>query len=235
MSSMHAHGRPAQSIGRFAVTVAVVAVAVGSTAALSAGPHQSGTNLERPPTWKTRYDTTGAVERSHVVMRPGWHINPGPAGIFWDPSRFAAGNFSVTSTIFLFPAGQGEPPSRVDEPYGLLIGGTNLERPDLRYVTFLLRNDGRFHVATHAGDRTTEVLPWTEHKALSIWVDGSTGTAKNTLAVDATADRVAFFINDEEVASVPRASLPVDGIAGLRAGADLSLHVTDLVIGPNRR
>jgi len=46
---------------------------------------------------------------------------------------------------------------------------------------------------------------------------------------------VVFFVNDEEVGFVPRARLQVDGIAGLRAGMGLSLHITDLVIGPNRR
>lgn len=38
----------------------------------------------------------------------------------------ATSNYSVTSTIFLLPAGQGDPPARVDAPYGLLRAGADL-------------------------------------------------------------------------------------------------------------
>jgi len=214
----------------------ITIVAALATATLLAGVgEQSGTNLQRPPTWKARYDEAGSAERTQLVMRPGWHINPGAAGIFWDPGRFAAGNFSVTSTIFLFPAGQGDPPSRVDAPYGLLLGGGNLDGASPAYTTFLLRNDGQFQVASRAGSTTSDVVPWTGHKTIAVWETGGSGTARNVLAVDVTAETVTFFVNDEQVASVPRSGLPIEGTVGLRAGEGLSLHITDLVIGPNRR
>ncbi len=213
--------------------LAVAIVLLGPAAGALHG--QSGKNLERPPTWKARYDAGVSSDRAHVVMRPGWHINPGAAGIFWDPGQFADGNYSVTSTIFLFPPGQGDPPSQVDAPYGVLLGGSNLDGPSPSYLTFLLRNDGRFQVTVEHAGGTREVLPWTAHKAIAVWADGSEGTARNVLAVNVTETTVAFFVNDEPVGSVPRAGLRLEGVVGLRAGDGLSLHITDLVIGPTRR
>jgi hypothetical protein len=213
----------------------LAAAVISAPVAAAALGGQSGTNLERPPTWKARYDERDVVGRSHVVMRPGWHINPGAAGIFWDPGRFAAGNYSVSSTIFLFPPGQGDPPSRVDAPYGLLAGGANLDGPNPAYVTFLIRNDGRYQVVARTGGTARDVVPWTPHKAIAVWAEGSDGTARNVLALDVTDTTVTFFINDEPVGSTARAGLGLEGIVGLRAGDGLSLHVTDLTIGPNRR
>ena len=168
-------------------------------------------------------------------MRPGWHVHPGPAMILWDAGRFATGNYSVTSTIFLFPAGQGDPPAQVEAPYGLLLAGADLEGSGATYVSFMLRNDGRFRVARHDAEAVEEIVAWAENEAIVTWKASSDGTAKNVLAVDATAESVSFWVNDEQVASLPRAELPLDGIVGLRAGADVSLHITDIAIGPNRR
>jgi len=206
-----------------------------AVAAVTGMTTQSGRNLQPPPTWRARYDDAAAGERVHVVMRPGWHINPGPAGIFWDPGKFAEGNFSVTSTIFLFPAGTGDPPAQVEAPYGMLFAGRDLDAAAPAYATFLLRNDGTFRVARHTGGAIEELVGWSPHDAIVTWAEGDEGTAKNTLAVDATDDSVTFWVNDQQVAALPRAEVPVDGVVGLRAGAGVSLHITDLVIGPNRR
>ena len=241
MSMNHA---TATAAGRTGATILMVVAAVtlagsGAMAAVAAAPHaaavQSGQNLEKPPTWKVRYDDRSAGERAYEVMRPGWHVHSGPAGILWDDGRFAAGNYSVASTIFLFPAGQGEPPSQVEAPYGLLLAGEGLEGSGARYVSFMLRNDGSFRVARHTGNQIQEIVPWTASEAIATWTESTEGTAKNLLAVDATIESVTFWVNDEHVASLSRAELPMDGIVGLRAGADVSLHITDIAIGPNRR
>lgn len=196
---------------------------------------QAGENLEKPPNWRARYDDGTEGERGYVVMRPGWHVNPGPAGVLWDPGSSARGNYAVTSTIFLFPPGQGEPPSQVDAPYGLVLAGEHLGGENPSYVSFLLRNDGSFRVARHVGGETHELVGWTPHDAIAVWTQESEGTAKNVLGVDAGGEAVAFWVNDEQVASLPRSDLPMAGIVGLRAGEGLSLHITEIAIGPNRQ
>lgn len=230
-----AHRRIVTALLVSLVAVPGVSSAAGRAPDDASAATQSGRNLEPPPTWRARYDDAGAGERVHVVMRPGWHINPGPAAIFWDAGRSAGGNFSISSTIFLFPAGTGDPPAQVDQPYGLLFAGSDLDAAVPSYVTFLLRNDGSFRVARHDGGGTEELIGWSPSEAIATWEEGDQGTAKNTLAVDATDETVTFWVNDQQVASLPRADVPVDGVVGLRAGDGVSLHITDLVIGPNRR
>ena len=227
------------ALARFArygvLAQAAAGVAFLSLVVAAPATAQSGVNFERPPTWQARYDNGAAGERDYVVMRPGWHVNPGASGIFWDPGSFAGGNYAVSSTIFLFPAGQGDPPSEVDAPYGLVLAAQDLEGTAPSYITFLLRNDGSFRIAHHEGDETHEIVAWTMHDAVAVWTAQSEGTAKNVLGVDATEDAVTFWVNDEQVSSWPRAELELSGIIGVRAGEGLSLHISDIAIGPNRR
>ena len=220
---------------RALVTAVVVAAAMAVAAAVAA---QSGRNLERPEHWKVRHDdAAGAEERRFVVMRPGWHIFAGPGGLFWDPGSFASGSYGVSSTIYLFP--EGDPTesgsTRVDSPYGVFLAGRDLEGDAPAYVSFQLRNDGRFRIARHAGARTEELVPWTGHASIAALDETAAGPVENVLAVDVRDDAAVFYVNDSRVAELPREGLPLDGVIGLRAGAGLSLHVTEIAIGPNRR
>ncbi len=160
--------------------VAAVAVVV-STAATPVFA-QSGRNLERPAHWKVRFDDVdGAGERRFVVMRPGWHVVAGPGGLLWDPGSFALGSYGVSSTIFLFPEGDPERSgsTRLDSPFGLFLGGRDLEGEASAYLS--------------------------------------------------------FQVDEEMVGELPADQLRLEGVVGLRAGEGLSLHVTEIAIGPNRR
>ena len=201
-------------------------------------PAQSGHNLERPGHWKARYDDRPTVaERRFVVMRPGWHVFAGPGGLFWDPGSYASGAFAVSSTIFLFPEGDPEQSgsTRLDSPFGLFLGGSELEAGGARYVAFELRNDGNFRIAEHSGGKSRDLIPWTAHDAVVTSNAETTGPVKNVLAVDVRGDRTVFHLNDRAIAELPGERLTLDGVIGVRAGAGLSIHVTEVDIGPNRR
>ena len=215
----------------------VAGLAFVATLLAAPGAAQSGHNLDRPEHWKARYDDGApAPERRFVVMRPGWHVFAGPDGLFWDPGRFASGAYSVSSTIFLFPEGDPEQSGsvRLDSPYGLFLGGRALDEEDAAWVAFELRNDGRFRIAEHSEGDVRDLAPWTAHDAVETLAVDAHAPLKNVLSVDVREDRVVFFVNESEVAALPRDRLPADGVIGLRAGAGLSLHVTEIAIGPNR-
>ena len=201
-------------------------------------PAQSGLNLERPGHWKARYDDgTTASERRFVVMRPGWHVFAGPGGLFWDPGSFASGNYAVSSTIFIFPEGDPDQSgsTRLDSPFGLFLAGNDVEGASPNYLTFEIRNDGHFRVAEHSGGKKNDLVSWTGHDAVETLATGATGPLENVLGVDVRGDRAVFYVNDIQVAELPAGELPLDGAIGLRAGAGLSLHITEIAIGPNRR
>ena len=199
---------------------------------------QSGYNLERPDHWKARYDDgTSAPERRFVVMRAGWHVFSGPGGLFWDPGSFASGAFAVSSTIFLFPEGDPDQSgsTRLDSPLGLFLAGSDLEADRAHYVAFELRNDRPFRIAEHSGGKTRDLVPWTEHDALVTMGAEASGPVKNVLAVDVRGDRTVFYLNDAQIAELPGNQVALDGVIGVCAGAGLSVHVTEVEIGPNRR
>lgn len=219
-----------------ALCPAVVAVAtLVAPAAVSA---QSGHNLERPEHWRVRYDGSAEpAERNFVVMRPGWHVYAGPGGLLWDPSRFASGNYAVKCTFYLFPKGDPERSgsTRVDTPFGLFLGGRNLEGDKPTYVSFQIDNAGRFRIARHTGDEFQELTPWTTHDAVSVLDDPATSPAENVLEVDIRGEQTFFYISGDVVAELPSDELDLNGLVGLSAGEGLSLHITEIAIGPNRR
>ena len=214
------------------------AVAIAAMAAPATMSAQSGHNLERPEHWKVRYDGSAeAVERNFVVMRPGWHVYAGPGGLLWDPGRFASGNYAVKSTIYLFPEGDPERSgsTRLDSPFGLFLGGSDLEGEAPEYVSFQIDNAGRFRIARHVGDEIREVSPWTGNDAVAVLNESATSLAENVLEVDVRGEQTIFYIGGELVAELPSEDLDLDGALGVRAGEGLSLHITEIAIGPNRR
>ena len=214
------------------------AVAVAAMVVPAAASAQSGQNLERPEHWKVRYDGSDeATERNFVVMRPGWHVYAGPAGLLWDPGRFASGNYAVKSTIYLFPKGDPERSgsTRVDTPFGLFLGGSDLEGDKPTYVSFQIDNTGQFRIARHTGDEMQELAPWTAHDRVTVLDDPATSPAENVLEVDIRGEQTIFYIGGEAVADLPSDELELNGLIGLAAGEGLSLHITEVAIGPNRR
>ena len=216
-------------------TAAIAAAILVMPLALSA---QSGHNLERPEHWKVRYDGSDeAAERSFVVMRPGWHVYAGSGSLLWDPGRFASGNYAVKSTIYLFPEGDPERSgsTRVDTPFGLFLGGRGLEGDEPTYVSFQIDNAGRFRIAEHTGDGVEDLVPWTGDDALAVLADPATSPAENALEVDVRGEQTIFYIGGETVARLASEDLDLSGVVGLVAGEGLSLHITEIAIGPNRR
>ena len=214
-----------------AVAVAILVMPLAASA-------QSGHNLERPEHWKVRYDSSDeAAERNFVVMRPGWHVYAGPGGLLWDPGRYASGNYAVKSTIYLFPEGDPERSgsTRVDTPFGLFLGGRDLKGEAPTFVSFQIDNAGRFRIARHTGDEVQDLVPWTGNDAVAVLADPATSPAENVLEVDVRGEQTTFYIGGEPVAELPSADLSLDGLIGLSAGEGLSLHITEMAIGPNRR
>ncbi|HWQ03102.1 MAG TPA: hypothetical protein VNL38_01355, partial [Candidatus Nitrosotenuis sp.] len=88
-----------------------------------------------------------------------------------------------------------------------------------------------FLVKQRNGKTTADLIPWTAHPAITKH-DGSDRTAKNILAVEVMKELVSFQVNGREVASLPRAKVAAEGIAGLRVNHHVNVHVTYLHLIP---
>ena len=145
--------------------------------------------------------------------------------ILWSPENTAEGAYRAEAKIPLMK------PSAHAEAFGLFVGGSDLDGPGQDYLYFLIRQDGRYLVKHRAGEETHTIVPWTESPAV---LKGSEdGSVANTLAVEVTAEEMAFLVNGQEVQRMPRPEYAqLDGIVGLRVNHRLDLHVESLAITP---
>lgn len=153
------------------------------------------------------------------TMAPGWHITTRPGVTLYEPTYAARGRFVLESEVFLFPGTSAD-------GFGIFAGGRDLEASG-SYVAFLIRRDGSAAIEVVEKGQHTLRQPWTKVAAI---LPGNTSgdPIKNILRVEAEASKVAFRVNGTHVAELPRDAASLDGIVGLRIGADLNLHVTNL-------
>lgn len=206
--------------------VLVVLVAFSSSSAVAAQD-----TLERPEGWQVRFDTPDRSEddlEMFVDMPPGWHVTSGPPAVYWGPEMEASGNFRVEMEVFLFDPGERR------EAFGIFVGGQAMDGDDIEYSYFLIRNGGEFIVKRRKGPEAPTVLPWTAHDAVLSFADREEGgaTIKNVLVLEAGPQAVRFLVNGQEVADLPRADFPSDGVYGFRVNHGLNLHVSKLEKSP---
>lgn len=182
-----------------------------------------------PPGWKwvpdapvALTDRLGPPDGSFLfgTMAPGWHITTRPGVVLFEPSAMAMGRFVIESESFIFPG-------RSMEGFGVFAGGRDLESAEAAYTAFLIRRDGRAAIVRHEGGRTRALREWTAAAAIKAHPGDDTNVA-NVIRVEAEADVVGFHVNGVKVLEVPRAEAAVDGVVGLRIGADTDIHVTNL-------
>lgn len=196
---------------------------------LLATPLSAQQPAARSGAWQVRYDRAGTADSSLRVsaMGAGFHVTTTArgSGIAWRPEQMARGNFRVVLETSL-----GGPNDGHLEGYGLFLGGRDLDAAGQSYLYFLIRRDGQFLIKHRAGAATHNILAWTPNAAI-VKQEGS-ANADNTLAVEASADSVRFFVNGQRVHAVARADAPVDGLAGLRVNHGLAVHVARLTVTP---
>src|SRR5687768_295718 len=162
---------------------------------------------------------TGA---SYTPGEGGWNVKTGPAHIIYAAKDTASRNYTASARIE-----QLEKPTH-PEAYGLIIGGRNLDRPDQTYTYFVVRGTGELLVKVREGDKTRDVLKWTA--SADVPREDASGKGTYALAAAVTGDAVKFSVNGKQVASVSKAGLPTDGIAGLRINHNLNLRVSPVTI-----
>lgn len=191
-------------------------------------------DMEVPANWKVRLDHQDQdvsissdednADIYFVNMVPGWHITTGPAAIFWHPASTAEEGYRAETVIHLF-----DPQGR-NEAFGIFIGGENLEAENQSYSYFLLRNSGEYLIKNRSGSETSVVKNWSPAPSMNTYSEDTESSVRNQLAVEVDGDEVTFFVNDEEVATVPNSELNIDGIVGLRINHRLNVHVEDLSV-----
>ena len=151
-----------------------------------------------------------------------WDVTTGPAHIIYAAKDMGNGSYTASSTIE-----QLENPQH-PEAYGIFIGGRDLDKDSQTYTYFIVRSAGDLAVKVREGASTRDVVKWTP--SADVPKADASGKAKYELAAQVTGDAVKFSINGKQVASVSKAGLPTDGIAGLRINHNLHVKVTPVAV-----
>jgi hypothetical protein len=196
--------------------------------------------------------TAQAQDESHVVagggvMIPGWkgmtdlsrrgtrspadqakltkegdamHVTTGPAIAYWNPANTASGNYTVKAT---FTEPKYMSLNAHDHPYGVFIGGNDMDTPNATYLYCAAYGDGRFIVRgfgpapfqMNGRDGETNAAV---HKAA-----GPGQPVTQEVAIQVKGDDVMCSINGKQVAKYDTKDLvgtgklkSLDGVYGIR-------------------
>jgi hypothetical protein len=160
-------------------------------------------------------DAAGSIK--FMQMGNGFHaINP-QAAVYWNPSNTASGAYTVKGTFTLLK------PSNHTNYYGLVFGGSDLDKANQSYTYFLVAQDGTWLVKKRDGEATSDVVRKTANDAVK--KPDASGKSTNALEVRVGADKIDYVVNGTVVHSMPKSGVKTDGIYGIRVNHQLEVQI----------
>jgi len=171
-----------------------------------------------------------------AAMGGGFHVVTGPAVTYWNPANKAAGNYTVKAT-FAEPKFQGL--NSHPHPYGIMIGGNDLDTPNMSALycsaygngTFIVRGFGPapFSVSARRAEPNAAIKKVAPGEAVT-----------QELALSVKGDKVECAVNGTVVGSYDKAAVvgagklkSTDGVYGLRFGHNTEAMVTNFAMSKN--
>lgn len=189
--------------------------------------------------WKGKVDAAeaskgGKIEDSKFAQQgTEFHINNGPAAIYWNPANTGSGSYTVSATFTepKYMSSNDHP-----HPYGVFIGGANLDTENASFLYCTPYGNGTFIVRGMApapfqmGGRRPIA-----NEAVKKAETG--GSVTQEVAWVVTPEKADCRINGTVVASYPKAELvgagklaSLDGIAGIRVAHNVDVNVSNFKI-----
>ena len=185
---------------------------------------------QAPAGWKMRLDRSKSAQDpddksgvTFMAMGKAFHVVGGPAGVYWNPSMTAAGNYTLKGTFTLLK------PSNHTNYYGLVFGGSNLDAPTQAYAYFVIAQNGMFLVRHNQGGNATDVVRRATNAAVR--QPGADGKSSNSLEVRVAGDTVSYVVNGTVVHSGPKGGLMTDGLVGVRVNHVLDVQFEGFEVG----
>lgn len=183
--------------------------------------------------WQGKTDKQGAsINDSRFATANGgnFDVKTGPAGIFWNPSNTASGNYEVKATFT-------ERKQNADHPhaYGVFIGGSDLDSSNQAYAYCIAYGDGSYSVKYFNGGNVTNVV--NREQSAAVRKADASGQVTNEVGWRVRNGSASCVINGQEVKSWPAAQLTgagklksLDGIYGVRVSHNIDVSMTPLTM-----
>jgi hypothetical protein len=157
-----------------------------------------------------------------------FHLTVGPAASYWNPANTVKGDYTVKAT-FREPKIDASHP----HPYGIFIGGSNLDTDTQTMLYCSAYSDGTFLVRGFSGGTVFNVSKRGPHAAVN--KAGADGSVTQEVGWNVKGDRAECVINGQVVAGFNKSEITgtgklgsTDGVYGLRVSHNVDVTVTGL-------
>ena len=183
--------------------------------------------------WKGKVDA-GAAKKGQTIndsrfeeKNGSFHISAGSASTYWNPANTASGNYSVGATFTEPKMSAGHP-----HPYGIFIGGTDMDTDTPSYVYCVTYGDGSVLVRGFSGGAVFNPAKKQANAAVNKASEG--GSVKQEIAWSVKGDEAQCSVNGTVVATLTKADLvgagklkSLDGVYGIRAAHNVDIVVSN--------
>ena len=214
------------------VAVALTVLAIAAPGAQDADRSVKGGGIMAKG-WKGIVDA-GAAKKGQTIKdsrfeekNGSFHISAGSASTYWNPANTASGNYTVGATFTEPKIAAGHP-----HPYGVFIGGTNMDTDKPSYVYCVAYGDGSVLVRGFSGGTVFNAAKRQPNAAVNKAGEG--GSVKQDIAWSVKGDQATCSVNGTVVATLTKADLvgagkleSLDGIYGIRAAHNVDIVVSN--------
>ena len=216
----------------FAAALALVAPGLGAVAQDMAGKVAGGGITVKGWTGKVDDSKENAGltlnDAKFAAEGAGFHITTVPAVTYWNPANVASGNYTVKAT-FKEPKFMGL--NTHPHPYGIMIGGNDLDTPNMSLLYCSAYGNGRFIVRGFGPASFSVNARGEANPAINKVETGQPVTQEVALSVK--GDKVECAVNGTVVGSYDKSAVvgpgklkSTDGVYGLRFGHNTEAVVT---------
>jgi hypothetical protein len=184
--------------------------------------------------WQGRVDA-GAAKKGQTIKdsrfeekNGAYHISAGSASTYWNPANTASGDYTVSATFTEPKIAAGHP-----HPYGLFIGGNDLDGDAPTFVYCVAYGDGTALVRGFSDGKVSDYSKRQANAAVKKAAEG--GSVTQSIQWTVKGDRAECSVNGAVVASFTKAELTgpgkldsTDGIYGIRAAHNVDIIVENL-------
>jgi hypothetical protein len=214
------------------VAVAVAAFAIALPSAQDADRSVKGGGI-MVKGWQGKVDA-GAAKKGQTIndskfeeKNGAFHISAGSASSYWNPANTASGDYTVSATFTEPKMSAGHP-----HPYGLFIGGSQLDSDQPTYVYCVAYGSGDALVRGFSNGKVMDFSKRAPNPAVAKAETG--GSVKQEIAWTVKGDRAECSINGKVVAGFDKSDLvgpgklaSTDGIYGIRAAHNVDIVVSN--------
>jgi hypothetical protein len=149
-------------------------------------------------------------------------LTTGPAGIYWNAANAAKGDYTVKATFT-------EPKQTINHahPYGVFVGGQNLDSDTPTFVYCVAYRDGTFTVRQFAAGKSAQIVRKTPNEKV-VKAAGPDAEVKQEVAMSVKGSKIDCSINGTSVWSAEKSEIPGgfnDGLTGIRVS-----HNSDAIV-----